>query len=1003
MTLKNTPTSRRFSLALVGFLAFSLSLFINARFVSATGCAQPPADHGTVTRSLTIPATATYHIWSRMAAGSAGDNTYSLDIDGTDCFTVGGSSVPVYANGAAVHFADDSSNWINKTNTGSTVDLALSAGTHSVKLIGTTSQVMLDRLLFTQDNCVPIGVGDNCVNTGDTLAPATPDSLEASNISSSDLVLNWAPATDNVGVDHYIVFRNGANVGTVGITSFTDTGLTPLTTYSYTVCAFDAAGNQSSASIAYSVTTLAPPDTTPPAVPANLLASNVGTAGLTLTWDAATDNIGVNHYVIRRDGVTIASPATPMYTDSNLSASTGYSYTVSAVDAAGNASSETLPTFVTTAAPPDTTAPSAPSTVTATAATADKVLLSWTAATDNVGIDHYSIVRDGTTLVPSQSELSFTDTTVAASTTYNYAVVAWDAAGNASVAATATATTLAPPDISPPTVPTGLTATANSQSKVTLSWKASTDNVGVDHYSLNRDGTNIVASQTGLSFIDTSVVASTTYSYTVTAWDAAGNASLVAAVSVTTPAAPDTIAPTVPTSLRIVSVTGTNVNLAWNAAFDNVGVVSYEVYRAGVKVSTSAGLSYTDADLNPATSYTYTVDAVDATGNKSAQSVAVSAVTLDTVAPSASATFAAQASALGQVTLSWSAASDNVKVTGYKLSRGGALIASLTTLTYTDSGLTSNTSYTYTLTAVDAAGNSSPVKALSVTTLLDAAPYGAGFAGAYFNNTTLSGPAIGRLDPTINFAWGSGVPIPGINADNFSVRWTGSLKPAKSGTYTFYTQSDDGIRLYLNDKLLINHWVSGGGSFSATAALVAGTVYNLRIEYYDTTATAKALLQWSGPGIAKAVLPASVMSSGSAGLSAAYFSNNNLSGAPTILRLDNNVAFDWGTGSPDSRMTTDNFSVRWTGKIIAPVSGTYTFYTDSDDGIRLWVNGQQLVNNWAGHSLTTNSGKIALVAGQAYDIKVEYMEQTGSAVAKLSWAYGSVAKTIIPSSALRDR
>jgi hypothetical protein len=280
---------------------------------------------------------------------------------------------------------------------------------------------------------------------------------------------------------------------------------------------------------------------------------------------------------------------------------------------------------------------------------------------------------------------------------------------------------------------------------------------------------------------------------------------------------------------------------------------------------------------------------------------------------------------------------------------------------------------------------------------------GSGFAAQYFNNKTLSGAATTRLDPTINFDWGTGTPITGFGADNFSARWTGTLTPTVSGTYTLYTQTDDGTRLYINDTLLIDQWSGASSTRSVAYSFTAGTGYNVRLEYFEQTGSAYAKLLWSGPGIAKTAIASSVMSSVSNGLSATYYPTNDLSGTPALLRPDSNIDFSWGTASPDSRLAADNFSVRWTGKIVSAATGTTTFYTDTDEGVRLWVNGQLIIDNWTPHSLATNSGTISLTAGTQYAIRVEYRELTGSATAKLSWSYGSTAKTIIPATALRDR
>jgi len=142
-----------------------------------------------------------------------------------------------------------------------------------------------------------------------------------------------------------------------------------------------------------------------------------------------------------------------------------------------------------------------------------------------------------------------------------------------------------------------------------------------------------------------------------------------------------------------------------------------------------------------------------------------------------------------------------------------------------------------------------------------------------------------------------------------------------------------------------------------------------------------------------------VTTSNGAGLKAEYYDNIDLTNLK-VTRLDPNVDYDWGTGSPDPSVGVDTFSARWTGKVTPKTSETYTFYTTSDDGVRLWVNGVQIINNWTDHGPTENSGTIALTAGVPVDIKLEYYENSLGAVIHLSWSSPSVAKQVVPQSAL---
>jgi cellulose 1,4-beta-cellobiosidase len=184
----------------------------------------------------------------------------------------------------------------------------------------------------------------------DTTPPSVPTGLSASGISATGATISWTASTDNVGVTGYKVFRNGTQVGTPASASFTDSGLTASTTYSYTVSAFDAAGNNSAPSVALPVITSAPADTTPPTVPTGLSASGITATGATISWTASTDNVGVTGYKVFRNGTQVGTPASTSFTDSGLTAATTYSYTVSAFDAAGNNSALSSALPVTTSA-----------------------------------------------------------------------------------------------------------------------------------------------------------------------------------------------------------------------------------------------------------------------------------------------------------------------------------------------------------------------------------------------------------------------------------------------------------------------------------------------------------------------------------------------------------------------------------------------------------------------------------------------------------------------------
>src|SRR5216117_2628868 len=250
------------------------------------------------------------------------------------------------------------------------------------------------------------------ITIADTTPPTTPTGLTAAAAGSAGANLSWSASTDNVGVTGYIVRRNGVQVAAPAATSYTDTGLS-VGTYSYTVAARDAAGNISPNSASVGVTIA---DTTPPTTPSGFTAAAAGSTGANLSWSASTDNVGVTGYIVRRNGVQIATPATTSFADTGLSAATTYRYTVAARDATGNISPNSASASITIA---DTTPPTTPTGLTAAAAGSTGANLSWSASTDNVGVTAYIVRRNGVQ-VATPATTSFADTGLSAATTYSY-------------------------------------------------------------------------------------------------------------------------------------------------------------------------------------------------------------------------------------------------------------------------------------------------------------------------------------------------------------------------------------------------------------------------------------------------------------------------------------------------------------------------------------------------------------------------------------------------------
>lgn len=283
------------------------------------------------------------------------------------------------------------------------------------------------------------GSGDwvlHVTTMADFESPSVPMNVTAMAQSETSIQINWTASTDNIGVTGYRIYRNGTEVGTSVSTSYSDTGLQPRVTYSYTVAAYDAAGNLSAQSSPPAAATT--PDNTVPSIPTNVQATAQSETSVQVTWTASTDNVGVTGYKIYRNGSEVGTSPSNSFTDTELQAATTYSYRVAAYDAVGNNSAQSTPPAVVTTQ--DNTAPSVPTNVQATSLAPTSVSVTWTASTDNVGVTGYKVYRNGA-LAGSPAGTAFTDVGLDPNTSYSYKVAARDAAGNESAQSAAAVVT----------------------------------------------------------------------------------------------------------------------------------------------------------------------------------------------------------------------------------------------------------------------------------------------------------------------------------------------------------------------------------------------------------------------------------------------------------------------------------------------------------------------------------------------------------------------------------
>jgi hypothetical protein len=288
---------------------------------------------------------------------------------------------------------------------------------------------------------------------------------------------------------------------------------------------------------------------------------------------------------------------------------------------------------------------------------------------------------------------------------------------------------------------------------------------------------------------------------------------------------------------------------------------------------------------------------------------------------------------------------------------------------------------------------------------------GHGLLGYYFNGTNFTGDVVVRLDPTIDFDWGTGAPVRGLGRDLFSVIWMGELEPPVSGTYTVGIEVDDGGRLFLDNQLLCARWArQGQAEAAAQVRLQAYRRYALRFEYCEFWGTASARLFWSGPGIPRQVIPRGRLYArsfldehpaevrGNRGLLATYYRNSNLTG-PTFTRVDPTIDLDGTESVPEPSFSRNSFSARWTGQVRAPRTDVFTLYLVADELARLWIN-DQLLLEVAEPGVAERGVQVPLRQGQRYDVCVEARNTGGGLVARLLWSSPALPKTVVPAADL---
>jgi titin len=551
-------------------------------------------------------------------------------------------------------------------------------------------------------------------------APPAPSALTATSVSLSRIDLSWVDnSTYEVG---FRVERSTDGVNFVQVAtpaanarSYSNTSLLAGTTYSYRVRAYDGPNDSAYSNVASAATQAAP------AAPSNLTATPVSSSRINLAWvDIATNEAG---YKVERspDGVTFTQIGqvgvnVTSYASTSLTDTTPYYYRVRAYEGTANYSDYSNVATTTTLAPPP-----APSGLTATVASPSRIDLAWT---DNSAYEQgFRVERstDGVTFVqiasPAANATSYSNTSLTAGLTYSYRLRAYDGSNNSAYSNVASATTQ-----DPPAVPSDLTATPVSSSRITLAWVDNASNE--TGYKVERSADGVTFTQVAqlaanvTSHANTSLAAGATFHYRVRAYEGTVNNSGYSNVASTSTLA----APPAPSNLTATSPSPSRIDLVWtdNSAYEQ----GFRVERSTDGVSfvliaspAANATSYSNTSLTAGTTYTYRVRAYDGTNNSDYSSVA-SATTQTLTAPTG---LSATAVSSSRIDLAWLGNAGNEA--GYKVERSadGVTFTQIAVLganagSYSNVSLAAGTSYSYRVRAYDASNLSAYSNVASATT-----------------------------------------------------------------------------------------------------------------------------------------------------------------------------------------------------------------------------------------------------------------------------------------------
>jgi PA14 domain len=286
----------------------------------------------------------------------------------------------------------------------------------------------------------------------------------------------------------------------------------------------------------------------------------------------------------------------------------------------------------------------------------------------------------------------------------------------------------------------------------------------------------------------------------------------------------------------------------------------------------------------------------------------------------------------------------------------------------------------------------------SLATLCAADP--SGLTGTYYDNADFSGSHVTRVDAQLAFVCAANAsPIPGIAANSFSIEWNARLTAPVTGAVTLISNSDDGVEVWLDRKLVLANWISHGRTRNAgVVQLVAGRSYELLVRYYQNSGPGEVDLRWKyGAMTTEDLIPGSALTATAptadinlppgdgTGFTATYFDNEDFTG-PTVTANTSSINYLWGNAAPIQGIQVDHWSVSWSGMLQVPVTDTYRLSIDSSGSYQLMLDGKVLIDRTARHTDAAVTGEVTLIAGKSYPFSLRFAKAIQSTKLRLFWS-----------------